>query len=77
LIGNVSFVNIPWQLLIIIFYGIYTLGNGINHLTIFFSHLVDPILTDSLLKNSSQNSIMKGERWLLKSYFTCQEFLVD
>ncbi len=54
LIGNVSFINIPWQLLIIIFYGIYTLGNGINHLTIFFSHLVDPILTDSLLKNLSQ-----------------------
>jgi uncharacterized protein len=42
LIGNTSFTDLPWLMLLIIFYGIYTLSNGVATLTIYFTHLISP-----------------------------------
>lgn len=42
LIGNLSPQNIPWMMILIIFYGVETLQRGLNQLTLFCANLISP-----------------------------------
>jgi hypothetical protein len=44
LVGKTSLKALPWLLLLIIFYADRHLGNGINRLAAFFTHLASPAL---------------------------------
>lgn len=50
LLGDRSFKDLPWLMLLITFYGIYTLSNGVATLTIYFAHLISPSFAKSAIE---------------------------
>lgn len=58
LIGNISLQNVPWMMILIIFYGIETLRRGLNQLTIFCASLVSPSFLKSELAQIAQSNLI-------------------
>ena len=57
LIGNISPQDLPWMILLIIFYGVETLQHGLIKITTFFANLINPSFVESeLIKNSARFS---------------------
>lgn len=57
LVGNITPQNLPWMMLLIIFYGIETLQRGLIQVTTFTVNLISPSLVASeLIKNSARFS---------------------
>jgi membrane protease YdiL (CAAX protease family) len=56
LIGNISLQNIPWMMILIVFYGIETLQRGLNQLTLFCVNLVSPSFIKSELAQIAQSN---------------------
>jgi uncharacterized protein len=57
LVGNIAPRNLPWMMLLIIFYGVETLQRGLIQITTFTVNLISPSLVASeLIKNSARFS---------------------
>jgi uncharacterized protein len=57
LVGNIAPQNLPWIMLLIIFYGVETLQRGLIQVTTFSVNLISPSLVASeLIKNSARFS---------------------
>ena len=55
ILGDFNLKNIPWIILLIVFYGEQSISNGINYLEYYFANLISPELLQSTV-----NTLNKG-----------------
>jgi membrane protease YdiL (CAAX protease family) len=66
IIGDTSIRTFPWIMLLIIFYGIWSLMNGIAKLTVYFTNLVSPDLARSAVVSANRPYTYESDSLLIK-----------
>ena len=75
LVGNRSIHELPWLLLLIVFYGFQSLTTGISQLTFFFTHLVAPEWAESAIRSAGSQFTLDTNSLPLKVLFLGVLFL--
>ena len=71
IIGDLNIKNIPWMLLLIIFYGEQNLTTGINYLEYFFANLISNDLVQSTIANNREIFESNSQNLLFKIFYYC------
>lgn len=66
IVGSLKLKQLPWIILLIVFYGEKTLATGVNYLEYYFANLISPDLVETTVNNLTQGSSYNSEGILLQ-----------